>query len=293
MLPQEGLFHSPGAFSGITILRLVRDVALSQLRDVVSALHHELSTTRGLHAVLGLQPTLLPGAPPPPALLPREGPTARFPSSQSHVLVQVSAGNRELLLGSLRRVLALSKGVLSLEEEVLGGRIGEGRDAFGFRDGLVKPTREQVKHTALVSSGPLAGASWLLYLRFQQDLERFGRLKERAQAHVVGRTREGELVVDPPAEAHILRARAAGGGGDNPLLIRRGFPFRHAGEEGLAFVAASADPDSYRRSLDALLGAGGQTPDALLRYATPVGGGLYLAPPRGWFHALSPQEAAS
>jgi putative iron-dependent peroxidase len=206
------------------------------------------------------------------------------------VLVQVSAGNRELLLGSLRRVLALSKGVLSLEEELLGGRIGEGRDAFGFRDGLVKPTREQVKHTALVPSGPLAGASWLLYLRFHQDLERFARLKERAQAHVVGRTREGELVVDPPAEAHILRARAAG---DGSPLIRRGFPFRHAGEEGLAFVAASADPACYQRSLDALLGAGGQTPDALLRYATAVGGGLYLAPPRDWFHALSPREVAS
>lgn len=291
MLPQEGLFHSPGAFSGIAILRLIRDVALPQLRDVVSSLHHELSTTRGLHAVLGLQPALLPGAPTPPALLPREGPTARFPSSQSHVLVQVSAGNRELLLGSLRRVAALSKGVLYLEEELLGGRIGEGRDAFGFRDGLVTPTREQVKHTALVPSGPLAGASWLLYLRFQQDLERFGRLQERAQADVVGRTREGELVVDPPAEAHILRARAAGGAGGS-LLIRRGFPFRSAGEEGLAFIAASADPDSYRRSLDALLGGGGQTPDAMLRYATPVGGGLYLAPPRDWFPALSPREAA-
>jgi putative iron-dependent peroxidase len=292
MLPQEGLFHSPGAFSGISILRLLRDVALPQLRDVVSSLHHELSTTRGLHTVLGLQPALLPGAPPPPALLPREGPTARFPSSQSHVLVQVSAGNRELLLGSLRRVLALSKGVLSLEEELLGGRIGEGREAFGFRDGLVKPTREQVKRTALVPSGPLAGASWLLYLRFHQDLERFARLKERAQANVVGRTREGELVVDPPAEAHILRARAAGAA-DSSLLIRRGFPFRHGGEEGLAFVAASADPAHYQRSLDALLGAGGQTPDALLRYATAVGGGLYLAPPLGWFHALSPREAAS
>lgn len=292
MLPQEGLFHSPGAFSGIAILRLTRDVALPQLRGVVSSIHHELSTTRGLHSVLGLQPTLLADAPAPPALLPRQGPTARFPSTQSHVLVQVSAGNRELMLGSLRRVLALSKGVLYLEEEVLGGRIGEGRDAFGFRDGLVKPTREQVKRAALVPSGALAGASWLLYLRFQQDLERFGRLEERAQANVVGRTHEGELVVDPPAEAHILRARAAGSG-ENALLVRRGFPFRHGGEEGLAFIAASADPDYYRRSLDALLGAGGQTPDAMLRYATAVGGGLYLAPPRGWFLAPSPREAAS
>ncbi|MCY1073007.1 Dyp-type peroxidase [Archangium lansingense] len=259
----------------------------------MSAVHAELSAAEGLHLVLGLQHTLLPNAPTLSALLPREGPTARFPSTQSHVLVQVSAEGRELLLWSLRRILSLSKAVLYLEEEVLGGRIGEGRDAFGFRDGLVLPTREQVLRNAVVPSGPLAGASWLLYLRFQKDLERFGHLKPRAQEYVVGRTRDGELVADAPAEAHIHRARASGAG-ENQLLIRRGFPFRHSGEEGLAFVSASADPDYYQRSLDALLGAGGQTPDAMLRYARAVSGGLYLAPPRDWFHSpSSPREATS
>ncbi|WP_375769566.1 Dyp-type peroxidase [Archangium gephyra] len=267
-------------------------MALPQLREVVSAIHAELSVPGGLHSVLGLQPTLLPGAPDLSSLLPREGPTARFPSTQSHVLVQVSANGRELLLWALRRVLALSQAVLYLEEEVLGGRIGEGRDAFGFRDGLVLPSREQVRRAALVPSGSLAGASWLLYLRFQKDLERFGRLKPQAQAHVVGRTRDGELVPDAPAEAHLHRARASGAG-DNQLLIRRGFPFRHGGEEGLAFVSASADPDYYRRSLDALLGVGGQPPDAMLRYARAVSGGLYLAPPADWFLAPSSQQEAT
>ncbi|QRK10781.1 Dyp-type peroxidase [Archangium violaceum] len=289
MMPQEGIFHSPGAFSGLAVLRLTRNAALPQLREVVSSIHEELSATQGLRMVLGLEPALLPESPTQPALLPREGPTARFPSSQAHVLVQMSTCERELLLCALRRVLALSKGVLYLEEELLGGRIGVGREPFGFRDGLLKPTREQVRRTAIVPSGPLAGASWLLYLRFQQDLDLFNHLRTQAQERVVGRTREGELVVDAPAEAHILRARASGAG-ENQLLIRRGFPFRHGGEEGLAFLAASADPDGYRRALDALLGADGQTPDAMLRYATAVGGGLYLAPPRGWFHCPAQQE---
>jgi putative iron-dependent peroxidase len=290
MQPQEGLFHSPGAFSGIAVLRLSRNVALPQLREVVSSIHAELSTASGVHAVLGLESTLLDDAPRVhPALLPRESPTARFPSTQAQVLVQVSADERERLLWALRRVLALSQAVLSLEEEVLGGRIGVGREAFGFRDGLLRPTPEQVQRTALLPSGPLAGASWLLYLRFQQDLDLFSHLKLPAQERVVGRTHEGELVVDAPAEAHILRARASGAG-ENQLLIRRGFPFRQGGEEGLVFVAAAADPDAYRRSLDALLGVGGQPPDALLRYATAVSGGLYLAPPRDWFLATVPRE---
>jgi putative iron-dependent peroxidase len=291
MRPQEGLFQAPGAFSAVAVLRLSRNAALPQLNETVSALYAELSAAGGLHTVLGLQPSLLPGAPASSALLPREGPTARFPSTQSHVLVQVSANGRELMLWALRRVLALSQAVLYLEEEVLGGRIGEGRDAFGFRDGLLRPTPEQVQRTALVPSGPLAGASWLLYLRFQQDLERFGRLKPQAQERVVGRTRDGALVPDAPAEAHIHRARASGAG-ENQLLIRRGFPFRHGGEEGLAFVSASADPEYYQRSLDALLGVGGQTPDAMLRYARAVSGGLYLAPPANWLLApSSPREA--
>ncbi|HEX8821504.1 MAG TPA: Dyp-type peroxidase [Archangium sp.] len=290
MRPQEGLFHSPGTFSAVLVLRLIRDVALSHLREVVSSVHEELTPAHGLHTVLGLEPALLPeAAPAAPALLPREGPTARFPSSQAHVLVQVSAEHREPVLWALRRTLALSKGVLVLEEEVLGGRIGEGRDAFGFRDGLLRPTREHVRRTALVPSGSLAGASWLLYLRFQQDLERFGRLRPGAQERVVGRTREGEPLHDLPQEAHVLRARASGAG-ENQLLIRRGFPFRHHGEEGLAFVAAAADPGSYVRSLDALLGTQGGPPDALLRYALAVGGGLYLAPARDWFQHTSLQE---
>jgi putative iron-dependent peroxidase len=293
MRPQEGLFHSPGTFSGLAVLRLGRTTARSELREVLSSLHAELSPVQELHTVLGLEPALLPKAPAPTApLLPRQGPTARFPSSQSQVLVQVSASQREPLLWALRRTLALSKGVLVLEEELLGGRIGEGRDAFGFRDGLLRPTREQVRRAALVSTGPLAGASWLLYLRFQQDLERFGRLKPLAQERVVGRTREGAPLHDLPEEAHILRARASGAG-ENALLIRRGFPFRHLGEEGLAFIAASADPGYYARSLDALLGNQGGPPDALLRYATAVGGGLYLAPPRDWFQSTSRLEQSA
>jgi putative iron-dependent peroxidase len=287
MRPQEGLFHSPGTFSGLAALRLSRNVDLAQLRDVLSALHAELGEAPDVYGVLGVEPSLVPEArPAAPALLPREGPTARFPSTQAQVLVQLSAGERERLLWALRRTLDLSRGVLVLQEEVLGGRIGEGRDAFGFRDGLLSPTREQVRRTAIVASGPLAGASWLLYLRFQQDLERFGRLKPRAQERVVGRTRDGALVPEPPEEAHIVRARAAGAG-ENQLLIRRGFPFRHGGEEGLAFVAATAEPGSYPRSLDRLLGNAGQPPDALLRYVTAVGGGLYLAPPRDWFQDTS------
>ncbi len=291
MRPQEGLFHAPGHFSALVIWRLERASALPHLRDATALLLAELDTQRELHTLLALAPGLVsPGAEAGPPLLPRRGAQARFPSTQAALLLQLSAPTREPLLWALRRAAAHFRGVLHPDEELLGGRIGDGREPFGFRDGLRAPTPDEVRRTALVASGPLAGAAWLLYLRFQQDLARFSRLAPRAQARVVGRTPEGALVPDLPPDAHVARARAAGAG-EASAFIRRGFPFRHAGEEGLAFVAASADPTRFHRALDALLGAPDAAPDALLRYATPVGGGLYLAPPRDWFQP-HPQQGA-
>jgi putative iron-dependent peroxidase len=283
MQPQEGLFHSSGAYSGLVILRLHRNEARSQLRAVLTALHTELSGAGEVKAVLGLEPGLvLPELRTLPPVLPREGATTRLPSTQAQVLVQLAADSRERLLWALRRTRTLTSGVLSLQEEVLGGRIGVGREAFGFRDGLRPPSREQVRRTAVVPEGPLQGASWLLYLRFQQDLERFARLRPGAQERVVGRTREGELLPSLPEDSHLARVRAAGTW-ENTGFIRRGFPFRDHGEEGLAFLSAAATPSLYPRALDVLLGATGGPTDALLRYARAVGGGLYLAPPQDWF----------
>jgi len=283
MQPQEGLFHSSGTYSALVLFRLHRNEARAQLRPVLSALHTELSGLEDVKAVLGLEPVLvLPEVRTSPPVLPREGATARLPSTQAQVLVQLAADSREPLLWALRRTTARVSGVLTLQEELLGGRIGVGREAFGFRDGLLTPGREQLQRTALVPEGPLQGASWLLYLRFQQDMERFARLRPGAQERVVGRTREGEPLPSLPEDSHLARLRAAGTW-ENTGFIRRGFPFRDKGEEGLAFLAATATPSIYPHALDVLLGTTGGPSDALLRYAHAVGGGLYLAPSQDWF----------
>lgn len=293
MRPQDGLFHSPGLHSAVVVWRLKRTSPLHHLREASTALSTEWAQAGDVHGLLAFEAPLVSPAEAArvPPLLPRQHAGARFPSTQAQVLLQVSADTRERLLWALRRAHAGFAGLLTIEEELLGGRIGDGREPFGFKDPVRPPSEEEVRSTAVVPSGPLAGATWVLYQRFQQNLEAFARLHPREQEGVVGRTREGEEVARLPRDSHVARTRLPGAG-PGPYFIRRGFPFRDNGEEGLAFVAASGDPLRFHRSLDALLGADGGPPDALLRYCAAVGGGLYLAPPHGWFHPESLREAS-
>jgi hypothetical protein len=64
-------------------------------------------------------------------------------------------------------------------------------------------------------------------------------------------------------------------------MVRRGFTYRWTdGTQGLAFVAAAADPEVFAHALRAMA-----TRDALLRYARAVEGGVYFVPsPAAWKH---------
>jgi putative iron-dependent peroxidase len=274
MSPQEGLFHPPGDFSALAVWRLSRSSAASQVREAAADAYAELGRAGDIHAVLAFDASLVSptaDADAGPPLLPRSSAHARFPSTQAQVLVQLAARTRERLLWALRRTAALVAGVLVPEEEVLSGRLGEGSESLGFPDVSHVPSRDEVQRGAIVPTGPFAGATWMLYLRFQQDLDRR----------------------PPPPRMRVVRSLPLHATPDAARgLIRRGFRFRQAGEEGLAFLAASSDPARFHRELDTLLGPGG----ALPRHATPVGGGLYLAPSRDWLLGASGgsfREAAS
>jgi putative iron-dependent peroxidase len=212
-----------------------------------------------------------------PPVVPWRGPSGYFPSTQTEVFIQVAADTREELLRGLRRPHTMFRGLLVCDEELIGGRIGDGREPFGFKDGLRIPTPEEVRSIGEIHDGPLAGGSWVLYLRFQQNLEAFSLLKRQAQERVMGITRQDEPLKDPPADAHVWLTRLYKNHGRD-VFIRRGFPFRQGQEEGIGFVAVSGDLAHYRKALDVTLGAHGPS-DALLRYAEAVGGGVYYAPP--------------
>lgn len=273
---QRALLHGSGLLSGLSVYRARPNTSRRDLLEACARLLHEFEAEAPdrCFALVALSPRLAGERVSP--VLPRTGPGGVFPSTQGDVFLQVAGLEREPFLRPFRRTEAVLRGLVSLDEELYGGRIADGREPFGFPDLPALPTTEQIREQAVLPSGPLAGCSWLLYLRFRQDLERFGLLRPAAQERVMGLTRAGERLPDAPPDSHLAVT-------SGQTFIRRGFPYRAHGEEGLAFLAAARDAGYLGESLDALLGNGSRPPDAVLRYAAAVGGGLYLVPPSsGW-----------
>jgi putative iron-dependent peroxidase len=212
-----------------------------------------------------------------PAIFPREGAGGRVPSTQADLFVQLGGETREALLAVAREVAMRLGGVAELDEEVVGARIGDGREPFGYRDGLRAPTEEEVRRDAVVAGGPLAGCTLVAWVRFEQDLAKFAALSAARRDRVMGRTPDGTAIGDAPAEAHVVHARRWG------RFVRRGFPYRWAGREGLAFIAAAGAREELVRAFDAFVGGGANEggADALTRYVSAVSGGLYVAPSEG------------
>lgn len=274
---QQALLEAPSAFSAVATYRVSgyvpRGAAMAAVRDVM----RRLASRGGVSGLVAVHPRWLEQSVELPPVLPRSGLGGTFPSTQGDLFVQVSADSREGLFWGLEQVKQLWSFGFTLDEELQGGKIGDGRDVFGFRDVPVPPTPDEIRTIARIGSGSLVGGTWLLYQRYVQDVEHFGRLSTTDQEETFGVKPDGTLLDAPPPDSHVGLTRER----DLPTesrFVRRGFPYRANGESGLAFIAASAVPSSFTRSLDLMLGASGEA-DRLLRYARAIGGGVYYALP--------------
>ena len=295
---QKAAGHGPRRFSAVAVFDRAREVRPDAIRAAAARLMSavegiELAT---LDVLVGVSWPALDGHRAEVEIRTRHdgelapglmAPDPRAPSlkidTQADILVQVAAETESDRLFALRLARAVLAPELVLRDEWLGARRGLGREPFGYRDGLSGSAEYgdgRQLELSLIDDGAAAGGGWLLYQRFSQELESFLSLDERARDAVIGMSPGGG---DPRCEpggrpGHVLMARAYREEGLG-WFVRRGFPYRERGEEGLCFLALCAKLTPFADAHAAMCPSDTSAGDPLLDFIRARDGGIYFVPP--------------
>lgn len=302
---QEAVNHPPGRFSAVCVFKKRPKSSLEEVRSRAAGLIRLFSDRASLPDELYVSVALGPGmmegvdgfvdssAP----LLKRHRSTFNL-SREGDLLVQID-GQSDLHRTYALRIVSLAlEPVALLVREIAGARILNAQEPFGFVDWRSEAHEEMLARPELDVSG-----LWLVYIRFRQDLEKFfaENRTARSRARVMGRVpafipdedetadpaaaleKRGaiaakvaaELELELPPDSHFALMRRSG----TLPMLRRGFPYRQDGQEGLVFVALVPNLGIISEALDTMLGGEGSARDRLLDYIEALEGGVYFCPP--------------
>jgi deferrochelatase/peroxidase EfeB len=281
---QQALLAGPGRFGAVCLYSSPREPEVQQIRRAAARLISFFEDTAhcpdNLRVLVALAPAHLDGKVAPGGS--KEAITTigggRFKIGDAAVFVQISAQSDVHRLYALRVVDEVLRPVLLSCREILGARILNGQETFGFQDG----TEGRGNYSLSVAKALPADGAWLFFQRFCQNAIKFFSQDQTplAKAQVVGIPPMGtggvqtqvraSLAEAPAPNAHVTLMKVA-----NPTIIRRGFPCRCDGEEGLAFVGVVPAFDTIPQLLSRII----NSPDALLPFIDGREGGLFYCPP--------------
>jgi porphyrinogen peroxidase len=204
------------------------------------------------------------------------------PASQHDGWIWISGSSPDVAFQHARGAWLAVREVATLAAEQPCFVYRDSRDLTGFIDGTANPDPLAAPRVALVPPGsPGEGGSHVLVMRWVHDLDAFTAQPEAEQERVFGRTKADsvEFSADQmPPNAHIARTQVEDG--DHELEIyRRSVPYGTLTEQGLYFVAFSADRGRYDRMLARIFGtAEDGVRDRLTDFTRPVSGAYYFAP---------------
>jgi len=242
--------------------------------------------------------------------------------SGGDVLVQVCANHRDTVVHTVREILRATAGKLAVRWTLDGFQStargptpkSNKRNLFAFRDGTANP---DVTDAALMnrllwiqpSSGEprwATGGTYQVVRTIRMHVEFWDRVGLLEQEQMIGRYRVsgaplgGENEFENPdyasdpggrrikLDAHIRLANPRTPSTADQRILRRGYNY-HRGvdaagdlDQGLLFVAFNQDIDRQFATIQTRL-----TPEPMVDYITPVGGGYFFAPagasgPDGW-----------
>jgi len=275
---QPGILAPPSSVGASLTFRLA---TTANLAAALTHFAHGFSPSLG---VVGLGEPLLralgrevPGLRTFPGL---SGPGHSIPSTQQALWIYLRGEERGNVFDSVRKIEALSDGLLAVEQSVETFLYSGGRDLTNYEDGTENPAGDAATAAAFVAEGDgLAGSSFVAVQRWVHSLAHFHGRSAEERDHVFGRRQAtNEEIPDAPVAAHVKRS-AQESFSPPAFMVRRSMPWATASEHGLEFVAFGASLDPFEQVMRRMLGLEDNTVDALFSFSRAVTGGYYWCPP--------------
>ncbi len=204
------------------------------------------------------------------------------PPAQHDVWLWISGSAPDVTWSHARAATLAVRDVATLAAEQPAFTYLDNRDLTGFIDGSANPPIRRAPDVALVPAGqPGEGGSHVLVMKWVHDLDAFNRLSVEEQERVVGRRKSDSIEMPEelmPPDSHVSRMTVEDGG-QELKIFRRSVPYGNLEEQGLYFVAFSADPSRFDRMLSRMFGTSGDgIRDRFTDYSRAVYGARYFAP---------------
>jgi Dyp-type peroxidase family len=170
-------------------------------------------------------------------------------------------------------------------ERIAVGKRQDGRVIGGrYLDGLTNPSDPISMAEDILIDGPYRGAAFGFTQKFLFDWDALSTMDPDSEDAMIGRNRDGAVLPQGPADAHIHRAHFLDQNGDNRKLLRQALPFGRADghaarEEGLMFVAFCNEQERFETILHRLMGDRPDRPiDRLMSVVQGVSGAYWYVP---------------
>jgi deferrochelatase/peroxidase EfeB len=230
------------------------------------------------------------------------------------VLIQVSAGQRDTVVHTVRELMRAVAGHLTIRWMLDGFQTAardrdpkaNTRNLFAFRDGTANPDvtdarlMDELIWVRAASGEPAwtTGGTYMVVRSVRQHVEFWDRVGLLEQERLIGRRRvsgaplggtyefeDPRYDLDPsgariPLNAHIRLANPRTPGTGDQRILRRGYNYNRGVDEagnldqGLLFVAFNQDPERQFATIQRRLET-----EPMADYILPVGGGYFFAPP--------------
>ena len=168
----------------------------------------------------------------------------------------------------------------------------DNRDFTGFVDGTENPEGDDRATVALVGEEDPAyqGGSYINYIRFVHDLDKWNALDLKTQEDTYGRTKYDNE--EYPSEqksphAHTKRTSLKDDQGHSLEILRHSMPFGDLTEQGLVFISFSKTPSIFNLMLQSMVEGDEQgRADHLMKYTKAHTGSAFFAPTLEFLAAL-------